>query len=116
MSKKNSPVKSTTGMRQQGSSKSELKGKGESKNFGKNSNGSDHEKSSNNFETPGPDKPKSKPIHKKLIKIDENEESNGPDHEKSQSSVQSKQESEGKEKKRETLQPFQRKVDDWRKN
>ncbi len=85
MSKRNSPVKSTTGMRQQGSSKSESNGKGESKNIGKNSNGSDHEKSSNNFETPGPVKPKPKPIHKKLIKIDENEESNGSDHEKSQS-------------------------------
>ncbi len=40
-------------MRQQGSSKSESQGKGESKNIGKNSNGSDHEKLSNDFETPG---------------------------------------------------------------
>ena len=98
----NSPVKSTTGMRQQGSSKSESPGKGESKNIGKNSNGSDHEKSSNNFETPGPRKSDSKPIQKKPITIDENEESSGPDHEKSQSSSQSKKESEGKGKKRKT--------------
>jgi hypothetical protein len=36
-------LKISTGMRQQGSSKSESQGKGESKNFGKNSNGSAHE-------------------------------------------------------------------------
>ena len=80
MRNRNSPVKISTGMRQQGSSKSESQGKGENKNVGKNSNGSDHEKSSNDFETPGPRKSDSQPIQKKLITIDENEESNGPDH------------------------------------
>ena len=87
---RDSPVKSTTGMRQQGSSKSESPGKGESKNIGKNSNGTDHEKLPNNFETPGTKKSDSKPIQKKPITIDENEESSGSDHEKSQSSSQSK--------------------------
>ena len=108
---RNSPVKSTTGMRQQGSSKSESPGKGESKNIGKNSNGTDHEKLPNNFETPGTKKSDSKPIQKKPITIDENEESNGSDHEKAQFSSQSKKESEEKGKKRKTSENSHRKID-----
>ena len=55
---------SPTGMKHQGSSKSDSQRQRESKNFGKKSSENDHEIISNDFETPGPGKSKSKPIQK----------------------------------------------------